>query len=155
MDPTFFSKLDSRFVSLNPISPAERQGLSFSFPIIKGGQIAPNGSEGTLRTGGTMELLQLGGGQVFWKEFWLDLGAKSDTAEVEVVPEKLGRIGVLGLGPAAFSPDPATRTVSLAGAPLTLQAETAAALNRAFAQGQAVFGAGELVGALSFVAVGE
>jgi hypothetical protein len=159
-DPAFVAKLDARFVSLNPIFPAEHQGPSFSFPIVIGGAIAPDGSEGTLRTGGQVELLQLGGAQLFWKELWLDLGARSETAEVDIEPTpafpgKLGRIGVFGLGAASVSSDPATRTVSVAGAPLTLAAQTAASLNQAFAQGQAVFGAGEVVGSLSFSAVGE
>ncbi len=160
LDPAFFAKLDSRFVSLNPIFPAERQGLSFSFPIAKGGAIAPDGSEGTLRSAGAIELLQLGAGQVFWKDFWLDLTSKQDTAEVDIEPTpafpgKLGRIGVLSLEQAAFSSSPARRTISLAGAPLTLQAQAAEQLNLAFAQGQPVFAPGEVVGVLGFGAVGE
>ena len=57
-DAAFLAKLESRFVSVNPIFPAEHQGPTYTFPITLGGQIAPNGSEGTLRTGGTVELLQ-------------------------------------------------------------------------------------------------
>ena len=160
IDPAFFAKLDQRFVSLNPIFPAERFGLDFSFPIAKGGAIAPNGSEGTLRSAGSIELLQLGAGQVFWKDFWLDLATRSDTAEVDIEPTpafpgKLGRVGVLSLGQTAFASEPRTRTISAAGAPLTLQAEAAEQLNLAFAQGQGVFAAGELVGVLGFGAVGE
>jgi hypothetical protein len=45
-DSAFLAKLESRFVSLNPIFPAEHVGGSFSFPITLGGQIAPSGSEG-------------------------------------------------------------------------------------------------------------
>jgi hypothetical protein len=160
LDPAFFAKLDARFVSLNPIAPAERSGLTFSFPIAKGGAVAPNGTEGTLRTAGTIELLQLGAGQVFWKEFWLDLGARSDTAEVDIEPTpafpgKLGRIGVLELGAASFASEPKARTISTQGAPLTLNAQSAASLNEAFAERQAVFAPGEPVGSVSFGAVGE
>jgi hypothetical protein len=159
-DSAFLAKLESRFVSLNPIFPAERAGPSFSFPIAVGGAIAPDGSEGTLRTGGTVELLQLGAGQVFWKELWLDLGARSDSAEVDVEPTpafpgKLGRVGVFDLGAAPVASDPKARTVSVSGAPLTLQAQSAQTLNEAFAQGQGVFAAGEAVGTLSFVAQGQ
>jgi hypothetical protein len=159
-DPAFLAKLQSHFVSLNPIFPAEHSGATFSFPIAIGGAIAPDGSEGTLRTAGSVELLQLGAGQVFWQELWLDLGAKSDSAEVDVEPTpafpgKLGRVGVFDLGPTAPASDPRARTVSVSAAPLTLQAQTAATLNQAFAQGQPAFAAGEAVGALSFVAQGQ
>jgi hypothetical protein len=156
-DSAFVAKLDSRFVSLNPIFPAEHVGPTFTFPIAIGGDIAPDGSAGTLRTGGSVEALQLHGGQVIWKELWLDLGARSDSAEVDIEPTpafpgKLGRIGILDLGAAAFSSDPKARTVSVSAAPLTLQAQTAASLNEAFAQGQPAFSAGEIAGTLSFTA---
>lgn len=159
-DPAFLAKLESRFVSVNPIFPAEHPGATFTFPIILGGAIAPDGSEGTLRTGGSVELLQLHAGQVFWKELWLDLGARSDSAEVDVEPTpafpgKLGRVGVFDLGAAPATSDPKARTVSISGAPLTLQAQAAATLNQAFAQGQPAFAAGEVVGSLSFVAQGQ
>jgi hypothetical protein len=156
-DAAFLAKLESRFVSVNPIFPAEHQGPVFTFPIVVGGAIAPDGSAGTLRTGGAVELLQLGAGQVFWREPWLDLGARSDRAEVDVEPTpafpgKLGRIALLGLAGGAISSDPRARTVSLSAAPLTLDAQTAATLNEAFAEHKEVFKAGELAGTLSFTA---
>jgi len=159
-DSAFVAKMDGLFVSLNPIFPAEHVGATFTFPIIPGGQLAPDGSEGTLRTGGSVEMLQLGAGQVFWHELWLDLGAKSDTAEVDVEPTpafpgKLGRVGVLDLGAAAVSSDPNARTISISGAPLTLQAQTAKTLNEAFAPGKEPFKAGEAAGGLSFTAQGQ
>jgi hypothetical protein len=160
-DAAFLAKLDSRFVSLNPISPAERAGASFTLPIAAGGAIAPDASEGTLRTGGEIEALQLHGGQVFWKEQWFDLGAHSDSAEVDVEPTpsfpgKLGRVGILDLGQGTVSADPKARTITVSGAPLTLQAGAAATLNEAFSQGQApTFAAGEAVGSLSFTAQGQ
>jgi hypothetical protein len=160
LDPAFLAKLNDRFVSVNPIFPAERQGTALSFPIVVGGAIAPDGSEGTLRTGGAMELLQLGAGQVFWHELWLDLGARTDSAEVDVEPTpafpgKLGRIGVFDLSAAPISADPKSRTVSTPGAPLLLQAATAMMLNQAFADGAPVFAAGETVGTLTFTAQGQ
>ena len=157
-DSAFLAKLESRFVSVNPIFPAEHQGPTFTFPIELGGQVAPSGTEGTLRTGGTVELLQLGAGQVFWKELWLDLGAKIDSAEVDVEPTpafpgKLGRIGVFDLTGGAIASDPKARTVTLSGGPLTLEAQTAKTLNDAFAQGEPpVFTAGEVVATVSFTA---
>jgi len=85
LDPAFAAKMDSLFVSINPIFPAEHpSGPTFIFPIIPGGAISPAATEGTLRTGGSLEFLQLGAGQVFQHEFWLDLAARSDTAEVDI-----------------------------------------------------------------------
>jgi hypothetical protein len=157
-DPAFLAKLDSRFVSLNPIFPAEHGGPTFTFPIAAGGAIAPNGSQGTLRVAGSLEMLQLGAAQVFWHEPWLDLGARSESAEVDVEPTpafpgKLGRVGIMDLGAASVISDPKARTVSVSGAPLTLGAQAAATLNEAFAQGQPpAFAAGEMVAFLSFTA---
>jgi hypothetical protein len=157
-DAAFLAKLESRFVSVNPIFPAEHQGPTYTFPITLGGQIAPNGSEGTLRTGGTVELLQLGAGQVFWKELWMDMGAKVDSAEVDVEPTpafpgKLGRIGVFDLTGGAIASDPKARSVTLAGGPLVLEAQTAKTLNEAFNAGKELFKAGEVAGSLSFTAL--
>ncbi len=159
-DPAFVAKLDSHFVSLNPIFPAEHVGATFTFPIIGGSQLAPNGSEGTLRTGGQVEMLQLGAGQVFWNELWLDLASRIDTAEVDIEPTpafpgKLGRMGVLDLGATSITPDPKTRTISIQGAPLTLTSQTAQSFNEAFAEGNPTFAAGEALGAVSFVAQGQ
>jgi hypothetical protein len=156
-DAAFLAKLESRFVSLNPIFPAEHQSGTFTFPIALGGQIAPTGLEGTLRTGGPVELLQLGGGQVFWRELWLDLGARVDSAEVDVEPTpafpgKLGRIGVFDLTGGVISSDPNTRAVTLSGGPLTLEAQTAKTLNEAFNEGKELFRAGEVAGSLGFTA---
>jgi hypothetical protein len=160
--PTFLAKLKSLFVSLNPVSPAELSpGPVLHFPIAAGSQIAPNASEGTLRLGGAIELLQLGAGQVFHDEYWLDLGAKAASAEVDVEPTpafpgKLGRIGVFAVGaPEAISSAPKSRTISVANALLTLDAQTAQTFNEAFAAGSPVFAAGEAFGAVSFAATGQ
>jgi len=103
---------------------------------VVGGQA--DASEGTLRTGGTVELLQLGGGQVFWQELWADLGANSDSADVDLEPTpafpgKLGRVGVFDLSPGAVSADAKARTIAESGISLTLQASAASDLNKAFA----------------------
>ena len=110
-DPVFLAKLKALFVSLNPISPAELSpGPLFSFPIAAGGEIAPDATAGTLRLGGAIEALQLGAGQIFHSEYWLDLGAKATSAEVEILPTptfpgKLGRIGCWGsIWPGPLSP---------------------------------------------------
>lgn len=160
-DPAILAKFKALFVSLNPIAPAELQpGPLLEFPIAVGGQIAPDASEGTLRLGGAIELLQLGAGQVFHQEYWLDLGARSVSAEVDIEPTpafpgKLGRVGAFDLGVGSVSSDPRSRTITVSGAPLTLTAATAQSFNEAFAEGKAVFGAGEAFGTVGFVAVGQ
>jgi hypothetical protein len=162
-DPAFLAKLKSLFVSLNPISPAELSpGPVLHFPIAGGGALAPDASQGTLRTDGAIELLQLGAGQVFQREYWFDLGAKSTAAEIDVEPTpafpgKLGQIGVFGIdmAHASVSSEPKSRTISVSSAPLTLAAQSAQTFNEAFAAGKAVFGAGEAFGVASFAAVGE
>jgi hypothetical protein len=162
-DPAILAKFKSLFVSLNPISPAELSpGPVLHFPIAGGGQIAPDASEGTLRLGGAIELLQLGAGQIFQREYWFDLGAKDTSAEVEIEPTpafpgKLGRIGTLSIdmSRASISSDPKNRSISVTNAPLALDASTAQSFNEAFGGGKAVFGAGEAFGVVSFVGVGE
>ena len=159
--PEIRAKLDALFVSINPIAPAElAPGPVFSFPIGEEGQIAPDGSSGVLHTTGALEFLQLGAGQVFWAEQWLDLGARSDLAEVNLQPSppfggKQGQVGILSIGAGTLAADPKARTVSLTGASLALSAATAAAFNGAFADGKAVFAAGEALGTLSFTAQGQ
>ncbi len=161
LDPAFVTKMDSLFVSINPIFPAEHpSGPTFTFPIAVGGAISPAGTEGTLRTGGSLEFLQLGAGQVFQAEQWLDLAARSDTAEVDVEPTpafpgKLGRIGAYEVGSYAAVSDPKARMISVSGAPLTLTAATAQSFNEAFAAGKAAFSVGETLGSVSYTAQGQ
>lgn len=159
-DPAILAKLAGLFVALNPIAPAERPA-EFTFPIFAG-QLAPNASADSLATLGSLEALQLGGGQIFWREPTLDFEAKTLIAEVEVLPSppypgKQGAVPIaaLDLAPAIVSSDPKARTISVAGARLALSAESAAAFNQAFAEGKAVFAAGEALGSVSFVATGQ
>lgn len=159
-DPAFVAKLDSRFVSLNPVFPAEHVGATFTFPIAAGGALAPDGSQGTLRSAGAVEALQLHGAQLFWQEPWLDLGVHQSNAEVEVLPSppypgKIARTAVFDLALAPVVSEPKQRTISVSGAQLTLNASAAQQLNEAFGGGKAVFAAGEAVGTVSFAAVGE
>ncbi|HET7418323.1 MAG TPA: hypothetical protein VFJ61_11935 [Solirubrobacterales bacterium] len=156
-DSAFVAKLDRRFVSINPIFPAEHQGPTFTLPIIPGGTLAPDASQGTLRTGGDVEFLRLGAGQVFWHELWFDLGTDVGLSEVDVEPAptfpgKLGQIQALALGVGAVNSVDATRTIGLSGVPLTLPGEIAGIFNRAFAEGEEDFKAGETVGSLAFAA---
>ncbi len=161
LDPACAAKLGSLFVAVNPIFPAEHPGGAFSLPIF-GGTIAPDGSQGTIQTSGSLELLQLGGGQLFWAESWLDLAAGSASPEVEALPSppyagKLGRLSIAGLKLTGVSANAKARAVSAAGT-LSLDAGTAQSLNELFAKPQGksdVFVAGEALGSVSFVAQGQ
>jgi hypothetical protein len=160
LDPAFVAKMNAHFVSINPIFPAEHNGSTFALPIIGGGALAPNGSEGELRSGGGMEFLQLGAGQVFWHEQWLEVATRSDTAEVDVEPTpafpgKLGRIGVLDAAALALSAEAGQRTISASAVQLTLSAQSAQTFNSAFAEGKEDFRAGEALGTLGFTAQGQ
>jgi hypothetical protein len=160
LDPGFAAKLDQLHVAVNPIFPAEHPG-AFTFTIF-GGRISPDLTTGNLETQGGIEMLQLGGGQVIWRDPVLDLDGSSFTPEADVEPSppyagKAGPLAVTGLGLASAQKgaDPRQRTISLTGAPLTLAATTAATLNEVFARPQerdGVFAAGEVFGSLSFVA---
>lgn len=159
-DEAFVAKMDEHFVSITPIFPAEHQKSVFTLPIIGGGALAPNGSEGELRTDGEIEFLQLGAGQVFWREQWLGVAERLDSAEVDVEPTpafpgKLGRLGVLRAAPFGVSSDPSQRTISTSGVQLTLTAQTAQTFDEAFAEGKEDFKAGEVAGTLSFTAQGQ
>jgi hypothetical protein len=162
-NPETFAKLENLHVSHNPVSPAElAPGPLFTFPMIPAGAIAPDASSGTLRTGGSIELLQLGAGQIFWHEFWFDLSTGTALAEVDIEPAppypgKLGQVAVLDLNrsAASVSSNPKARTITVTGAPLTLQAQSAANFNQAFAEGKPVFKAGDPFGTISFTAQGQ
>jgi hypothetical protein len=157
-DPAFLAKLGQLFVSLNPVAPGELEaGPILTFPIVKGGSIAPDGAAGTVRAGGGIELLQLSGGQVFWREPWISLDSAEGTWEGEELPSppylgKQGRVGFLGLGSSAIQSDPGARTVTESQATLVLQPATAAEFNQLFAEGREVFHAGEPFGSASFTA---
>jgi hypothetical protein len=160
-DPGFLAKLQSLFVAVNPIFPAEHPGPQFTLPLF-GGTIAPDGSAGTIETSGSLEFLQLGGGQVFWAESQLDLAAGTASPEANTQPSppyagKVGRVVVAQLLPGVSLADPKAGTVSLQGS-LALSAATAQTFNEVFAKPlgkEGVFGAGEALGAISFTAQGQ
>jgi hypothetical protein len=161
LDPGFEAKLHSLFVAVNPIFPAEHPG-AFTLPI-GGGKLSPTGREGFAQTEGALEFLQLGGGQLFWGETRVDLGDGGASAEVNAQPSppyggKVGRIPFASLGAGTFDGDPRSRGLSLAAAPLTLDAAMAPTFNQLFAEPQGqhdVFQAGEPVGSISFAARGQ
>jgi len=162
-DPGIEAKLRDLFVAVNPIFPAEHIGSVFTLPIF-GGTIAPDGSQGTLETSGSLEFLQLGGGQTFWAEDWLDLAAKTASPEVDVQPSPPfpGKLGRTVVATFAFTAPPVAdakaRTVAVTSAALVLDAATAATFNELFAKPQgkdSVFSAGEALGSVSFTAQGQ
>ncbi len=158
LDPGLLAKLNQLHVSLNPIHPAEHLGTAFNLPIAKG-QIAPDGSSGEVDTGGAIEGLQLGSGQIFWQELGIDLTTGTLIAEVDVEPAppypgKVGRIAIAGLVPTSVSSDPANRTVSVSAA-LFLSETAAAQLNQAYGEGKPVFVPGEPLGTISALVTAE
>lgn len=160
VDPGMAAKLDDLHVAFNPIFPAERRG-PFTLPIF-GGELAPDFSSGVLQLQGGLELLQLGGGQVIWRESILDLASQALSPELEVKPSppypgKVGQqvVAALNLSSGAPSASPENRTLTVTGAALTLTAATAALFNEVFAKPQDkenVFLAGDAFGRISFLA---
>jgi hypothetical protein len=160
-NPETIARLNELFVAVNPIFPAEHLGSAFTFSIF-GGTIAIDASTGTLETNGSLELIQLMGGQVFLHEPWVDLATKTLSAEVDVEPVptfagKLGRVAIadLSLAGAAISSNPGARTVTVDNAAATMQAGLAETLNEVFAKPKGkgnFFKAGEPLGIISFTA---
>jgi len=160
LDPGMAAKLNELHVAVNPIFPAEHPA-AFTFPIFSG-KLAPDFSSGFLQLQGALEMLQLGGGQVFWSEPVLDLGGASLSPEVEVKPSppyagKAGQLAVahLDLGIGAATANPGAKTLTVSGAVLTLSESTAALFNEVFAKPQGkenVFTTGEVLGRISFLA---
>jgi hypothetical protein len=161
IDPGFAAKLASFFVAVNPIFPGEHPG-AFTFPI-GGGVLAPSGLSGLVKTTGGLEFIQVGGGQFLIRDLEVDLTGAAANAEYQLVlastgpgPNAAGPL--LGLGAGAFSSEPAARTISESGAPLTLSQTVAQAFNEAFARPidrPDSFTAGEVLGAISYAAVAE
>lgn len=158
-DPGFIAKLQSLHVAVNPIFPAEHTGPVFTLPIF-GGKLAPDASIGRVETSGAIELLQLEGGQVFWKRPWLNVDSASLTAEGDVQPSppyagKIGLVPVAAMSIGGVTTDPAKRTIGAASISLALDPGTAGTFNEVFAapagKGTTFFG-GEPLGTISFTA---
>jgi hypothetical protein len=161
--PGLVAKLESLFVAVNPIFPAEHQGPVFTLPI-SGGEISVDATAGSLDTSGSIELLQLGGGQVFLHGPLIDLTGKTISAEVDVEPSPpyAGNAGLLPIAPLApagpVTANPVTRTISVPNSALTLGVSLAANFNETFAKPQgkeAVFAPGEELGVITFSVKGN
>jgi hypothetical protein len=161
LDVGFAAKLNKLFVSVNPIAPAELgPGPTLSFPIEPESDLAPTGSSGLIKTGGAVELLQLGNAQIFWREIWLEpsLATLASEVDLEPSPPKAGKQAhgpLLSLVGGQVSADPLARTISGSGETSTLTATMADQLNSSFSDGKTTFAAGETVGALSYTAQGH
>lgn len=159
LDPGIVAKLNSLFVAVNPVFPAEHNGPVFTLPV-SGGSISPDAALGVVETEGAIEALQLGGGQIFWRAPWLDLAGRALAVEAgsESRPGLFDRAPVAALTLAApAAADPKVRTVGISGS-LALDASTAASFNEAFAKPQGkgdVFFPGEVLGSVVFTAQGQ
>lgn len=104
-----------------------------------------------LKTQGSVELLQLGNAQMFWRELRLEpsLATFSSEVDLEPSPPKAGKQPqgpLLSLGAGQVSPEPTARTIIVYGQTATLTAPTAEPLNTSFSDGKSTFAAGETVG---------
>lgn len=146
-DPSMAAKLDELHVAVSPIFPAEHRG-PFTLPIFTG-RLAPDLHSDFLQLKGALELLQLGGGQVIWRDPVLDL------ENGFLAPREEEAVGLLDLAAGATAEDPKQRMLTVTGAVLTLPDSTAALFERSFAANQGktgVFHAGEILGRISFQA---
>ena len=157
--PAFVAKLNSLFVSLNPIAPAELgSGPTLSFPISPESILSPDASTGLIKTGGAVELLQLGSAQIFWQEPWLEPGSAfiSSESDLEPSPPKPGKQprGALFAFPSGgqLTVDPTSRTIAVVGRTASLTPATAESLNSSFSKGEPTFAPGEMIGTISFAA---
>jgi hypothetical protein len=161
LDAGFVAKLNKLFVSINPIAPAELgAGPTLSFPIEPESALATDGSSGLIKSGGAVELLQLGSAQIFWREIWLEpsLSTLASEVDLEPSPPKAGKQAhgpLLSLAGGQVSAEPVARTISASGETAVLTAATADQLNSSFSDGKTTFAAGETVGTLSYTAQGH
>ncbi|HET7454280.1 MAG TPA: hypothetical protein VFJ76_02055 [Solirubrobacterales bacterium] len=158
--PGFQANLNSLFVAVNPVFPAEHPG-PFTLPLFAG-TISPAASQGTIETQGALEFLQLGGGQIFWREPWLDLAAATFSPEPEILPSPpyagLGeRAPTASFELTSSAAEAKARSVSVGGN-LRLDAATAGTFNEVFAKPlgrDGVFLPGEAMGSVSFTVLGQ
>ena len=161
LDSSFVAKLNKLFVSVNPVAPAELgAGPTLSFPIALESVLAPDGAGGLIKTEGSVELLQLGSAQIFWRELSLESSLATLSSEVDLEPSppkagKLAQAPLLSLKGGQIFADPTARTISLTGGTATLTAATAEQLNASFVEGKPTFAAGETAGTVSYIAQGH
>ena len=161
LDATFSQKLNCRFVSVNPIAPAELGGgPTLSFPVEPESTFAPDGSSGLVKLGGSVELLQLGSAQYFWRQLQLEPAAAALAAETDLEPSppQPGRAPgapLFATQPGQIASTAGSRMIEVTGQTALLPSTTASAMNAAFAEGKPLFAAGEAVGTLSALLTAE
>jgi hypothetical protein len=129
---------------ITAIAPATHSDLlSFSFPI-KGGNLAPDASRGSVETGGGVQILKEA--EPFSPALRLtnvivDFSAKTATVELEILPNPpfpgaVGRSSIvdLTLPPNSVVTDPVARTITVKEAEARLQTVAASTLNDVFNQ---------------------
>jgi len=129
---------------ISAIAPATKPTpISFAFPI-EGGTLAPDGSAGTVRTTGGVQILKEAvpiSPTMKMLNIYADFDTKVATVEIEITPTPpfpgaVGRSSIADLVLPAGSvvADPAKRTITVSGAEARLQAVAAATLNDVFNQ---------------------
>lgn len=129
---------------ISAIAPATKPTpTSFLFPVT-GGSLAPDGSEGTVRSAGTVQILKEAepfSPTMRLKDINVDFKAKTATVELEILPTPpfpgaTGRSSIadIVLPPGSVVANPLTRTITVTGAEARLQAVAASTLNSVFNQ---------------------
>ncbi len=129
---------------ISAVSPATKPTpVSFQFPIA-GGTLAPDGSEGTVRTTGGVQILKKTATlspEMKLLNIAVDFKAKTATVELEILPAPpfpgaTGRSSIADIVLPAGSvvANPTARTITVTGADARLQAVAASTLNSVFNQ---------------------
>jgi hypothetical protein len=129
---------------ITAIAPATHpDAVSFQFPI-KGGNLAPDASKGSVETSGGVQIVKEAepiSPTVRLSNITVDFSAKTATVELEILPHPpfpgaVGRSSIVDvtLPPNSVVADPATRTIAIKGAEARLQTVAASTLNDVFNQ---------------------
>lgn len=129
---------------ISAIAPASKPTpTSFLFPIT-GGTLAPDASNGTVTTAGSVQILKEAepfSPTMRLKDIAVDFQAKTATVELEILPTPpfpgaTGRASIadIVLPPGSVVANEATRQITISGAEARLQAVAASTLNNVFNQ---------------------
>jgi hypothetical protein len=129
---------------ITAIAPATHpDALSFQFPI-KGGNLAPDATKGTVETNGGVQILKEAepfSPTMRLSDITVDFSAKTATVELEILPNPpfpgaVGRSSIVDmtLPPNSVVADPVARTITVKEAEARLQTVAASTLNDVFNQ---------------------
>jgi hypothetical protein len=129
---------------ITAIAPATRpDALSFQFPI-KGGNLAPDASKGSVETSGGVQILKEAepfSPTMRLSDITVDFSAKTATVELEILPHPpfpgaVGRSSIVDvtLPPNSVVANPTARTITVKEAEARLQTVAASTLNDVFNQ---------------------